>query len=61
MVGDTYTMPLEQCYLCVGCDRIGADASKCHYCGDSNGLIAVAKLFNRKIEEQPLEAVEAMA
>lgn len=56
MVGDTYTIPLEQAYLHVGCDRIGADATKCHHCGDSNGLIAVAKLFNRKPEESEDDA-----
>lgn len=61
MVGDTYTIPLEQSYLHAGCDRIGADATKCHYCGDSNGLIAVAKLFNRKQENKPLDAAEEIA
>jgi len=48
MVGDTYTIPLTNAWLCVSCNRIGSNASQCPACACKLGLLSLVGILDRQ-------------
>jgi hypothetical protein len=48
MIGDTYTIPLTNAWLCVSCNRIGSDASQCPFCASKLGLLSLVGILDRQ-------------
>lgn len=39
------SIPLADSYLCANCDSIGNDSTRCHACGETVGLMSLARVI----------------
>jgi len=55
----TYTISLENAYLCSDCNRIGECSTHCPSCASRHGMMSLASVLNRSTEED-VEELETL-
>jgi len=47
----SYTIPLENSWLCADCQRIGASSTQCPSCASRCGLIALSGVLHKIVDK----------